>query len=152
MATMLADMPVIVVGADTPAGEAILERLHQPRREVRVFVSDAAKSRELKGRGFKVALGDVSDESHIEAAATRAFSAVLIAEAARDARVRSFADTPSQVFEGWANAVANSKVNRVIWVTDESYPDTKAKEVAVVDPGDPRLADRVVELDDATSI
>jgi len=145
-------MPVIVVGADTSAGQSILERLEQPEREIRVFVSDEDTAAQLKSRGFKVATGDVSDEGHVEAAATRCFTAVLIAEAATDGRERSFASTVDEVLAGWANAVARSEVRRVIWVTGETPPVTRAAEVASVDPSDPDLARKVVELDDAQSI
>lgn len=152
IATMLAGMPLIVVGADTQAGETILELLDAPEREVRVFVTDEAKGHELKDRGFKVATGDVSDESHVEAASMRCFSAVLIAEAARDHRERSFASTPNQVLEGWARAVASSEVTRVIWVKADGHPETKTQEVTSVDPQHPKLAETVVSLDEAQSI
>lgn len=145
-------MPLIVVGADTDAGEAILKRLDHPEREVRVFVTDEEKGLELKDRGFKVATGDVSDESHVEAASLRCFSAVLIVEAARDERERSFASTPDAVIQGWARAVSNSAVTRVIWVSDAEAPETSAREVALVDPSDPQLASTVLELDDAASL
>lgn len=145
-------MPVIVVGADTEHGAAIIDRLHDPEREIRVFVSDEPRGLQLKNRGFKVAIGDVSDESHVEAAALRCFSAVLIAEAASDARERSFADTPSAVLQGWANAVSNSEVSRVIWVLAGEPPETKAKEVVSVDPADPDLARTVFELDEVSSL
>jgi len=145
-------MPVIVVGADTRAGSLIVERLADPQREVRAFVTDPTVGQRLKERGIKVAIGDVSDDSHVEAASTRCFSAVLIAEAARDGRERSFADTPATVLEGWASAVANSGVRRVIWVTEGAHPETRAPEVAVVDPAHPDLAERVFALDDAYSI
>lgn len=145
-------MPLIVVGADTEAGNAILERFDSPEREIRAFVSNESRGLQLKERGFKVAIGDVSDESHVEAASTRCFSAVLITEAARDERQRSFASTPDDVLEGWARAVCNSDVTRVIWVTVDEHPETKAPEVVSVDPSDPNLAERVVELDDASSL
>ena len=145
-------MPVIVVGADTEHGTAIIDRLHDPEREIRAFVSDESQGLTLKDRGFKVAIGDVSDESHVEAAALRCFSAVLIAEAASDDRERSFADTPGAVLQGWANAVGNSKVSRVIWVLSGDPPETTAKEVVTVDPGDPDLARKVFELDEASSL
>lgn len=145
-------MPVIVVGADTEQGAAIIDRLFDPEREIRVFVSDERRGLELKDRGFKVAIGDVSDESHVEAAALRCFSAVLIAEAATDARERSFADTHEDVLEGWAQAVSNSQVARVIWVLAGDPPATSVNEVATVDPGDPDLAVTVFELDDASSL
>lgn len=143
---------MIVVGADTGPGEALIAALGSPQREIRVFISDEMRGLELKGRGFKVATGDVSDESHIEAASTRCFTAVLITEAAHDARERSFAATPDAVLRGWANAVANSAVTRVIWITNTEYPETDAEEVAVVDPGEAEFAKRVIELDDASSL
>lgn len=145
-------MPVIIVGADTERGTAILDRLYDSEREIRVFVSDEPTGLRLKDRGCKVAIGDVSDESHVEAASTRCFSAVLIGDAASDGRERAFADTPEQVLRAWANAVANSNVNRVIWVLDGDPPAAGTKEVAIVDPGDPDLARTVYELDEARSL
>lgn len=145
-------MPVIVVGADTPQGRTILERLTHPDREIRAFVSDVSTAMTFKNQGVKVAIGDVSDESHVEGAALRCFSAVLVAEAAHDGRERSFATTPSGVLEGWARAVTNSRVKRVIWVVDDEPPETLDAEVAVVDPTDPNLADTVAALDDAQTI
>ncbi|MCH8971837.1 MAG: hypothetical protein E2O98_07005 [Acidobacteria bacterium] len=145
-------MPVIVVGADTSAGQAILQRLQKPEREVRAFVSDERVGAQLKKSGFKVALGDVSDESHIETASTRCFSAILIAEAAMDDRERSFAGTVDEVLGGWARAVVNSEVTRVIWVSQADHPRTPTREVARVDPDDPELVEKVVALDDAQVI
>ncbi|MCH7583037.1 MAG: NAD(P)H-binding protein [Acidobacteria bacterium] len=145
-------MPVIVVGADTSAGQAIIQRLQKPEREVRAFVSDERVGAQLKKSGFKVALGDVSDESHIETASTRCFSAILIAEAAMDDRERSFAGTVDEVLGGWARAVVNSEVTRVIWVSQADHPRTPTREVARVDPDDPELVEKVVALDDAQVI
>lgn len=145
-------MPILVVGADTAPGEEILTRFTDPRREVRVFVSDEDAATRMRERGIKVATGDVSDFGHIEAAATRCFSVVLIAEAAIDDRERSFANTPDEVLTGWAVAVANSQVRRVIWVSDGPYPETGTAEVASVAPADPNLADLVYSLDGAHSI
>lgn len=145
-------MPLIVVGADTRAGHAILEPHDPRRREVRVFVTDESVGNELRSRGFKVAVGDVSDESHVEAASTRCFSAVLIAQAATDSREKSFAGGRDQVLDGWANAVANSKVKRVIWVTADEPPATNVAEVAVVSPDSPDLAREVADLDEVSSL
>jgi nucleoside-diphosphate-sugar epimerase len=149
---MLAFMPLIVVGADTPAGEAIVARLDAPAREIRVFVTHEPTGLDLRERGFKVATGDVSDESHVEAAALRCFSAVLIAEAARDDRERAFASAAEDVLEGWARAMRGSEVTRVIWVTSGEYPETHAQEVVSVDPSHPGFADTVLKLDEAHSI
>lgn len=145
-------MPVIVVGADTGPGRSILDRLAHPDREIRAFVSDETTAADLKERGVKVAIGDVSDESHVEGASLRCFSAVLVTEAAGDARERSFASTSGEVLEGWARAVSNSQVKRVIWVTDDEPPPAGISEVAIVDPADPDLAERVAALDDAQRI
>jgi len=145
-------VPVIVVGADTTAGQAILDGLAEPDREIRAFVSDESVCAQLKRSGFKVALGDVSDESHVETASTRCFSAILIAEAAMDDRERSFARTVDDVLRGWARAVANSEVTRVIWVSNAEYPRTPTREVVWVDPDDPDLVEKVVAFDDAQTI
>lgn len=145
-------MPVIVVGADTDVGETILEALHQPGREIRVFVSDPGRVDDYRSQGYKVALGDVSDDSHVEGASTRCFSAVLIGEAARDERERSFAETETAVLQGWANAVQNSDVRRVIWVGVTEPPQTDTPETALVDDGDDQVGPKVAALDDAHSI
>lgn len=145
-------MPVIVVGADTPPGLAILDGLHNPPREVRAFVSDEDTGFDLKQRGFKVALGDVSDEGHVEAALTSCFSAVLVAEAATDSRERAFAGSSQEVLEGWARAVTRSQVSRVIWVIEGSAPAATSSEVATVDPAAGDLVAKVVALDDAQTI
>ena len=121
-----------------------------PAREIRVFVSDADEGLRLRERGVKVALGDVSDDSHLEAAATQCFSAVLITEAARDDRERSFARDEAAVLKAWASAVAG--VQRVIWVHDGEPPSTVVSEVAVVPPHDPDVVNKVVSLDNAREI
>jgi hypothetical protein len=145
-------MPVIVVGADTASGEAILEGLVEPNREIRVFVSDEQIAIQMKDQGFKVALGDVSDESHIEAAATRCFTAILIGEATTDDRERAFIEEPGDILAAWSRASSLAGVARVIWVTDEDPPKTETKEVAKVDPADPNLVEKVAQLDDAEVI
>ena len=145
-------MPLIIVGADTDAGASLLADLDPRAREIRVFVSDEVLGQDLKKRGFKVATGDVSDESHVEAASTRCFSAVLIAEAATDDRERSFADSADRVLNGWANAVSNSKVKRVIWVSETDPPDTMVDEVAVVRPSQPGFVNTIAELDEAGTL
>lgn len=141
-----------MVGADTTSGGTILKQLDPSAREVRVFVTDETTGLRLRERGFKVATGDVSDQSHVEAAATRCFSAVLIAEAATDDRERAFAATAREVLEGWARAMSSSDVTRVIWVTDSESPETHAREVTKVDPSEPGFAESVVAFDEAHSI
>ena len=142
-------MPVIVVGADTSKGRAVVEELVAPGREVRAFVSDPGAGAELRELGVKVALGDVSDDSHVQGACMNCFTAVLITDAARDERERSFATSEVMVLEGWAAAAAASGVTRVIWVHDGEPPPVKVREVRTVSPDHPDLVAEVAALDDA---
>jgi hypothetical protein len=80
------------------------------------------------------------------------FTAVLVTDAARDNRERSFATTEVDVLEAWGRAVVNAGVRRVIWVLDGESPAVEVPEMARVSPGDPGLARRVLELDDARVI
>jgi putative NADH-flavin reductase len=109
-------VPIIVVGADTAAGRAIVEGLLTREGEVRVFVSDAEAADRFRTRGAKVAIGDVSDGSHVGSAALRTFAAALVAEAATDGRELSFAEDAAGVYRGWAEGVRDAAVARLIWV------------------------------------
>ena len=144
-------MPVIVIGADTHLGRQIVTALVEPDREVRAFVSDIATAEELRAAGVKVALGDVSDPSHVTGACIRCFSAVLVTEAASDQRERSFAASPEAVLDGWVEAVRDAAVQRVIWVGDE-FRSVPGAECAAVPLSEADIADRVVALDDAASL
>lgn len=108
-------MPVIVVGADTDIGYAIVPVLQPASGEIRVFVSDGAVGERYRVSA-KVAVGDVSDASHVGGAAIGAFCAIIIAEAAHDGRERSFATTPQAVFRQWADGLADAAVDRIIVV------------------------------------
>jgi nucleoside-diphosphate-sugar epimerase len=145
-------MPVIVVGADTAQGRAIVSGLLSPGREVRAFVSDLGVTAELRRDGVKVAVGDVSDDSHVQGASTHCFTAVLVTEAARDDRERSFASSERQVLEGWATAVAAAGVTRVIWVADGEPVPTGTPESTSVSPSSPDVVDQVVALDNAIAL
>lgn len=127
-------MPVIVVGADTPSGREIAATLLSRGGEVRCFVTDPAAGASLRAQGAKVAIGDLSDRSHVGAAASNAFTAVLLETAALDDRPMSFADEPTEVVAAWAAALQEAGVQRVIWVG--SHPSAaisgRAIEFAVV--------------------
>ncbi len=144
-------MPVIVVGADTPVGEVIIGELIDPDREVRAFVSDPSVGVLLKEAGVKVAVGDVSDTSHVSAACLRCHTVVLVCDAGRDGREISFAADAGELFTQWAQAVAEAGARRVIWVANHPVPEAQVSERATVDsdlsPGE--IADRVADLDDA---
>ncbi len=148
-------MPAIVIGADTGVGRAVVDALLDRQGEVRAFVSRPAAGAELKKLGVKVAIGDVSDASHIGPAALNAFTAVLIAEAAFDERVRSFAGDPEAVIRAWEEALADASVRRIIWVGTSPARESLASlapefiEVSVVDRDLADIAGEVAKRDDA---
>jgi nucleoside-diphosphate-sugar epimerase len=144
-------MPVIVVGADAGSGIEIVDGLRTPGRDLRAFVSDPEIGARLKTSGVKVALGDVSDDSHVEAAAIGCYTAVLMAEAAFDDRERSFADSRQEVLEGWARAMETSQVSRLIWISTDEPPGSSI-DSALLDPGDPDVVSKAIALDEAQAI
>lgn len=150
-------MPVIVIGADTPEGRAVVEQLMVRAIEVRAFVSDPDAVGPLRALGAKVATGDVSDGSHVEAAAMRCFCAVVLAGAAADDRARAFATTPGAVADTWLDALRGAGITRLLWVDDPRVPVQAerlagaGRERAVLQPG-PDLAERIAELENAESI
>lgn len=130
----------------------MIDRLLEPEREVRAFVTDPETAARLRERGAKVALGDISDDSHLAGACLNCFTVVLVEEAARDDRERAFAPDVAAVLASWARAVGSASVQRVIWLTSGDPPPVKTDQVAVVDPSDPDIAERVYEIDAARQI
>lgn len=155
---ILTGMPVIIVGADTEYGAAIARRLTSRDGEVRAFVTDTQSAQPLRDLGIKVAVGDVSDNTHIEGAALNAFSAVLVAEAGLDDRERSFAATFDRLVGAWLEGISAAGVRRVIWVGDGPTPAAIADsdlEVAAIDTTSEtpdRAADEVLRLDDLAEL
>jgi len=146
-------MPVIIVGADTDIGTRIVEAMIEPEREVRAFVSDPGSAERLKAIGVKVALGDVSDPSHVGGACANCFSVVLITEASSDDRERAFATSAEVVIAGWAEAARDAEVTRVIWVSDTTeLPPIEGIETVVVDRGVGDIVAEVVRLDDTATL
>jgi putative NADH-flavin reductase len=153
-------MPVIVIGADTRHGLPVVDALLPREGEVRVFVTDEAAARDFRARGVKVAIGDVSDGSHVGGAALNAFCAVLLADAADDDRIRSFAANPETVMDAWAEGIEDAGVRRVIFVpggtVEEPSPTLAASSsefVAVSSSADGSIvATKVAELEDAASV
>lgn len=147
-------MPVIVVGADTPLGAAVVDTIRGRPGERRAFVGSAEAAEPLRAAGFKVAVGDISDSSHVEGAVHGCFTAVLVAAAAADGRSLAFATDPEEVVDGWLAAVAASAVPRVILV-GAPRPAPPDVEWAVVDPASrppAEVAAEVARLDNANSI
>lgn len=150
-------MPVIVVGADTRIGQAVISTVCRSAAEVRAFITFDSDTDRLKEQGVKVAIGDVSDSSHVEAAALYCFCAVLVTEAAHDDRERAFARQPDDVLAGWAEAARNAGVQRVIWVDaehrKEPYPESVGEVATVIVEDDLEGAARAVgELEEAGSL
>ena len=150
-------MPVLIVGADTPTGGAIVEALLAREGETRVFVTDPNTAERFKALGVKVAIGDVSDASHVGGAGLNTFSMVFVEEAAEDDRERAFAATPPDVIAAWVEAGHDAGTSRVIWVGAHPPPDltTAAPEVATVDPTGrtpAQIGKEVARLDDLAAL
>jgi uncharacterized protein YbjT (DUF2867 family) len=150
-------MPVIVVGADTPIGEAIVTALVSRGGEIRAFVSDSTRAAALRALGVKVAVGDLSDGSHLTAAAHNAFTTVLVEAAMLDGRPLDFAADTDAVLAAWGSALRGSEVQRAIWVGGplSSHVVGCAPEVAVVasnDRPDQEIAREVADLNDRARI
>lgn len=148
---------MIVVGADTRIGDAIISVVCRSAAEVRAFITFDSDTDRLKEQGVKVAIGDVSDSSHVEAAALYCFCAVLVTEAAYDGRDRAFAQHPDDVLDGWAEAARNAGVQRVIWVgagdREDPYPESVGEVATVIVEDDLEGAARAVgELEEAGSL
>lgn len=115
-------MPVIVIGADTEYGLAVATALTERDGEVRAFVTDPESAQTLRRLGIKVAIGDVSDASHIEGASHQAFSAVLVADAGLDDRERSFSASYEALISAWAVGLHDAGISRIIWVGPDAHP------------------------------
>lgn len=108
-------MPVIVIGADTELGHAIVPALRPASGEIRLFASDAdavARYRDFA----KIAAGDISDGTHVGGAAIGAYCAIAITTAAYDERERYFASSPDELFAQWADGLADAGIERMIVV------------------------------------
>lgn len=154
-------MPVLVVGADTPLGELVMRELAGRAGEIRAFVTDPNVAAHWKARSVKVAVGDVSDPSHIGGAGLNCYSMVFLPHAAVDGRERSFAKDTEHVLAGWVESIKESNAQRAIWVelpATEMYRPLLSGltcEVAVVQSDDRTLAELaklIVELDDAGQV
>ena len=141
-------MPVIVIGADTSQGRAVIEGLVEPGREVRAFVSDPAIGAELRELGVKVALGDVSDDSHVQG-----FLHQLLHGSVdhRGGEMVESDPSPPTRNRCWRAGLRPQPLRRhpgdlgTRW----SAPAGSSQEVGTVSPGHPDLVAEVAALDDA---
>ncbi len=144
-------MPVILIGADTELGHAIVPELRPASGEIRLFSS--SEEAVARYRPFaKVAVGDISDGTHVGGAAIGAFCAIVIATAAHDNRERHFAATPVDLFAQWSDGLADANVSRVIVVgaaheiPDPVGLDNVGAEYIVVDTAGKSPAQIVAEV------
>jgi uncharacterized protein YbjT (DUF2867 family) len=147
-------MPVIVVGADTQRSQDLVKRLVEKGGEVRVFISDPEKLEEMRFLGAKVALGDLSDTSHLEGAATGAFCAVVLVEAAADGRELAFS-TPEKLPGEWLEALRAAGITRLILVGDDQSAPAGFPEMRIVgskgrDPD--AILEEILVLEEAGSV
>jgi nucleoside-diphosphate-sugar epimerase len=149
-------VPVIVVGADNPIGIEITSALADSAGEVRAFITDPRPAAGFRRMGCKVAMGDVSDGSHVEVAAFDCFTAVLIAEAATDGRERSFADTAEAVAAAWMEAIRGAQIHRLIWIGSDALPDPPdpevCPEIAVLSERKPGVPQEVARLNEVETL
>ena len=144
-------MPVVVIGADTPVGAAIVAALRPASGEIRVFVTDPDTGDAYRN-ATKVAVGDLSDGSHVGGAAMGAFCAIAIIAAASDTRERHFAGDPPAVLAQWADGLSDPGVSRVIAVgraADSPEPNPLERithQYRFVDTADRDVADVAAEI------
>lgn len=70
-------MPVFVTHADTAVGTDLVRALVADGADVRAFASGAGDVDEVRAAGAIVAVGDLDDEGHLEAAMTHAHTVVV---------------------------------------------------------------------------
>lgn len=151
-------MPVIIVGADTPLGAATIDTLLPRPSEVRAFVTSPEVAVELRSRGVKVALGDISDGSHLGGAALNAFCAVLISQAATDERERHFAADREAVLAAWVDGLIDAGIKRVILVDDEPATtqfaglEAEFAQVRIAGRDAGKVAQEIATLEDAIKL
>jgi uncharacterized protein YbjT (DUF2867 family) len=115
-------MPVLVVGAETAAGRAAVEALLRARGEVRAYADAAVagddEAAALRATGAKVAVGDLDDEAHLEAALEQVHTVVHLAGnpfAAPEDQLDAFATTVS--------AAIGAGCRRLVRVTELAAAD-----------------------------
>ena len=149
-------MPVIVIGADTELGHAIVPALRPASGEIRLFASDA-EAVDVYRTFAKVAVGDISDGTHVGGAAIGAFCAIVIAAAATDGRERYFARSADELFAQWADGLRDAGVTRCIVVgaaddlPERMHLDSVCEEYILVDTAGRATADIVAAVAAAES-
>lgn len=110
-------MPVLVVGADGAAGRAAVELLVRSFGEVRAYADAAVTTDDdaaaLRSLDVKVAVGDLDDEAHLEAALEQVFTVVHLAGGPFT--------PPDEVLDSFATTVSaaiGAGCRRLVWATE----------------------------------
>lgn len=112
-------MPVVVTGADTPVGRALVPLLRERGSEVRATVRDTDAADPLRGLGAKVAADATSDPDTLRAVLDEAHTVCLPSE---DLFLRSGDSYEESIVESTRTVLRvarKAKVTRVLFV---SYP------------------------------
>lgn len=121
-------MPVLVTGAEQGLGAAVTQQLLASGGELRAFLDATAVGTDtaaaLRGRGCKVAVGELDDEGHLEAALAQVHTVAHCVVGPLEDPVAQVANAATL-----ASALLGAGVRRLVWV----------RELAV-DPTNPYLA------------
>lgn len=109
-------MPVLVTGAESAVGRAVVRRLAAGGGEVRVFLdlerASVADPVPFKALGCKVAQGALDDEGHVESALQRVHTVMHLASSPLDDPARML-DAAATVLSGAIGAGCR----RVVWLS-----------------------------------
>lgn len=127
-------MPVLVTGAEHGLGAAVTEQLLASGGEVRAFLDAAAagadRAEVLRARGCKVAVGELDDEGHMEAALAQVHTVAHCV-------VGPLHDPVGQVAHAatLASALLGAGVRRLVWVRELAVDATNPYLVALDEIG-----------------
>jgi uncharacterized protein YbjT (DUF2867 family) len=112
-------MPVVVTGADTPVGRALIPMLLEGGSEVRAVVQDAGGAEPLRALGAKVAVVAASDDDTLRAILDDAHTVCLLSADLFLPSGETYEETIVESTRAVLRAARKAKVRRVLLV---SYP------------------------------
>ena len=104
-------MPVICVNPSNSSEKEIVEKLSLQNGDLRVFLSDQLEDTFNKSIPGKKAIGDILDDTHISTASHGAFCGVF------------FEDINSDLRNVFLNAIKESTLKRILWVSESPPTD-----------------------------
>lgn len=112
-------MPVVVTGADTPVGRALIPMLLERGSEVRAAVQDSEKAEPLRALGAKVAVMATPDDDTLRAILDEAHTVCLLSADVFLASGEMYEEAIVESTRAVLRAARKGKVRRVLLV---SYP------------------------------